>query len=176
MNPYVFAADALNNVIWWSAQELCDDGELVHVVLAGEQRLALQHLCKNAACAPDVDLDVVLLPREHNLRRSVVPCRDIARHLGVLYTRKSEIADLEITVLVDKNVARLQVAVNNSGGVDVFQSALDKSVETCHGGFATYQNLVQEVLDKLLLEGSRGEQTVEISAQELGDEVAKESV
>lgn len=37
---------------------------------------------------------------------------------------------------------------------------------------ATYENLVEEVLDKLLLERSRGEQTVEISAEEFGDEVA----
>jgi hypothetical protein len=66
--------------------------------------------------------------------------------------------------------------VDNSSGVDVFQSTLEKSAEPCHAGFATYQNLVQEVLDELLLEGSRGKQTVKISAQELGDEVAKESV
>ena len=37
---------------------------------------------------------------------------------------------------------------------------------------ATYQNLVEEVLNKLLLERSRGEQTVEISAEEFRDEVA----
>jgi hypothetical protein len=173
---YVFAADALDNVIWGSAQQLCDDGKLVHVVLAGEKRLALQHLCKNAACAPNVDLDVVFLPREHNFRRAIVPCRDVTRHLGVLYTGEAEVADLQIAVLVDQNIARLQIAVDDSGGVDVFQSALGKLADPCHCRFATYQDLVQEVLNKLLLEGSRGEQTVEIGAQELGDKVAKESV
>lgn len=37
---------------------------------------------------------------------------------------------------------------------------------------STYQDLVQEVLDKLLLERSRGEQSVEISSQKFGDKVA----
>jgi len=35
----------------------------------------------------------------------------------------------------------------------------------------TTQNLVKEVLDELLLEGSRCKQTVEIGAEELGDKV-----
>lgn len=38
---------------------------------------------------------------------------------------------------------------------------------------ATHQNLIKEVLDKLLFERSRREQAVEISAEEFGDEVAK---
>lgn len=38
---------------------------------------------------------------------------------------------------------------------------------------ATHQDLVQKVLDKLLLERSRGQQAVEIGAQELGNEVAE---
>jgi|FreactcultuFSWF8_1027224.scaffolds.fasta_scaffold00132_10 hypothetical protein len=37
----------------------------------------------------------------------------------------------------------------------------------------THQNLVEEVLDELLLERSRGQEAVEIGAQELGDEIAK---
>jgi len=37
----------------------------------------------------------------------------------------------------------------------------------------THQDLVEEVLDELLLERSRGQEAVEIGAQELGDEIAK---
>lgn len=33
----------------------------------------------------------------------------------------------------------------------------------------THQNLVQEVLDELLLERARGEETVQIGAEEFGD-------
>jgi hypothetical protein len=37
---------------------------------------------------------------------------------------------------------------------------------------ATYEDLVEEVLDKLLLERPGGEQAVQICAEQLGDEVA----
>lgn len=47
--------------------------------------------------------------------------------------------------------------MDDTGGVDILQSA---------------ENLVQEVLYELLLEWSGGKKTVEISAEELGDEVA----
>lgn len=47
--------------------------------------------------------------------------------------------------------------MDDTGGVDILQSA---------------ENLIQEVLYELLLERSGGKKTVEISAQELGDEVA----
>lgn len=40
------------------------------------------------------------------------------------------------------------------------------------GGFATHQNLVEEVLNELLLQRSGGEQAVQIGSEELGDEVA----
>ena len=45
-----------------------------------------------------------------------------------------------------------------------------RRVLSCGG--ATHENLVQEVLDELLLERSRGEQTVKVGAEEFGDEVA----
>jgi hypothetical protein len=94
------------------------------VVLAGEQRLALEHLGENAAGAPDVHLDVVFLPREHDLRRPVVSRRNVARHLRILDARQAKVADLEVAVLVDQDVAGLQVAVDDAGRVDVLQAAL----------------------------------------------------
>lgn len=93
-------------------------------VLAREERLALKHLREDAACRPDINRNIVLLPREHDLWCAVVPCRDIARHLRVLYARQTEVADLrrdvkttrggrvtdkvhlEITVFIHKDVAR----------------------------------------------------------------------
>lgn len=36
-----------------------------------------------------------------------------------------------------------------------------------------YQNLIQEILNELLLKGSRGQQTVQICAKKLSDEVAR---
>jgi hypothetical protein len=124
VQTHVLTADGLDNIVWRSSEELGDDGELVDVVLSGEQRLALEHLRENASCTPNVHLDVVLLPREHNLGRAVVTGRNVTRHLGVLYTGQAEIADLQIAVLVDEDVAGLEVTVNNTGRVDVFQATL----------------------------------------------------
>lgn len=124
---YVLAADCLNDVVWGSTQKLRDDGELVYMVLSGEKRLSLQHLGKDASCTPDVHLHIVLLPCEHDLRRTVVSGGDVTRHLRVLYTGETEVADLEIAVLVDEDVAGLQVAVHDTSRVDIFQSALFES-------------------------------------------------
>ncbi len=147
----------MDNIVRWSAKQLGNNRELVDMILSREKRLALQHLSKDTSGGPDVDLHIVLLPGEHNLRRSVVPRRNITGHLWVLDTRKTEIADFQIAVLVDEDVGWLKVAVDDTGGVDVFQSTED---------------LVEEVLYELLLERSGREKAVEIGAEELRDEVA----
>lgn len=137
-SAYVLTADGLDNIIWWGTKELRDDGELVHMVLAGEERLALEHLSKDTSCTPDINLNVVLLPCEHDFRRSVVSGRDVSRHLRILYTSETEVANLEIAVLIDEDVAGLQVAMHDTSGVDVFQTTLFKSahflgyVECCY--------------------------------------------
>ena len=147
----------MDNIIWWGTEQLSNDRELVDVVLSWEQRLALQHLGEDTSRRPDVNLDIVLLPCKHDLWRSVVSRRNITSHLWVLNAGKAEIANLQVAVLVDKDVGWLEIAVDDTGGVDILQSA---------------ENLVQEVLYELLLEWSGGKKTVEISAEELGDEVA----
>src|SRR4051812_44290410 len=111
----ILASNSVDHVIRGGAQELCDDGKLVDVVLSGKQGLSFQHLGKDAAGTPDVDFNVVLLPCEHNLRGSVVSRRHVARHLRILNARKAEVADLEIAVLVDEDVAGLQVSVHHTG-------------------------------------------------------------
>ena len=132
----------MDNIIRWSTEELSNDGELVDVILSWEQWLALQHLGEDTSCRPDVDLDVVLLPCKHDLWRSVVSRRNVTGHLWVLNARKTEIANLQVAVLVDEDVGWLEIAVDDTGGVDILQSA---------------ENLVQEVLYELLLKRSGGE-------------------
>jgi hypothetical protein len=46
--------------------------------------------------------------------------------LRVLNTGQAKVADLEITVLVNKDVARLEVAVDDTCRVDIFQTPLQK--------------------------------------------------
>lgn len=123
----VLTADGGNNIIWWCTQELGDDGELVDVIFAWEQRLALQHFCEDATSTPDIHLHVVLLPREHDLGRSVVSSGDVASHLRILDTGETEVADFQVTVLVHEDVRRLQVTVDNSRGVHIFETTLKLS-------------------------------------------------
>ena len=123
-NTHVFARNSVDNIIRWCAEQLSDDRELVDVVLSGEKRLALEHLGKDATSTPDVHLDIILLPRQHDLRSAVVSCGNVTGHLRVLDAGKAEIANLQIAVLIDKNVARLQITVNDTRGVDIFQATL----------------------------------------------------
>jgi hypothetical protein len=64
------------------------------------------------------------LPGEHDLGRAVVPSGHVASHLGVLDAGQAKVADLEVAVLVDQDVAGFQVTVDDAGGVDIFQAAL----------------------------------------------------
>lgn len=120
MKSHVFTANGLDNVIWWSSEKLCDDGKLIDMIFSREQGLPFQHLGEDAAGAPNIDLDIVLLPREHDLGRPVISRRDIAGHLRVLYASQAEVAYLQVTILIDKDVAGLEIAMNDSGRVDVF--------------------------------------------------------
>lgn len=146
------------------------------MVLSREERLALQHFGEDTACTPDINLHIVLLPGEHNLGGSVVTCGDITRHLGILNSRQTEIADLQIAILIDENVAGLEVSVDHTSGVNIFQATLSSRqwpyANNRISPKSTYQNLVKEILNKLLLEGSRSQKAVEISSEELGDEIA----
>jgi hypothetical protein len=121
---YIFAADSLDHVIGWCPKKVCNDGELIDVVLAWEEWLSLQHLCEDAANAPYVNLHIIFLPCKHNLRCPVVASRDVARHLGVLDTGKSKVANLEIAVLVDQDVAGLQIPMDDPCRMDIFESSL----------------------------------------------------
>ena len=121
------------------------------MVLSWEKRLALEHLGENAPRTPDIYFDIVLLPCEHDLGGSVVSSGNIACHLGILYTSETEIADLEITVLVYEDIARLQVTVDNTSGVHIFQATLLESARVSLLVIATHQDLIEEVLDELLL-------------------------
>jgi hypothetical protein len=155
---YVLARNGVDNIIRRGTQKLGDDGELVDVILAGEEGLAVKHLSKDAAGTPDINLDVVFLPGEHDLGGSVISRRNVSGHLRVLDAGESEVANLQIAVFVYKNIARLQVTVNHASRVHIFQAAL-QSLSALAAFPSTssgpYHDLVQKVLNKLLLEWSR---------------------
>jgi len=95
------------------------------VIFAREEWFALQHLGKDTASTPDINLYIILLPCKHDFRCSVVSCRHVASHLWVLNPSQSEVANLEIAVFVDQNIGGLQITVNDASGVNVFQASLN---------------------------------------------------
>jgi hypothetical protein len=64
------------------------------------------------------------LPCEHDLRGSVVSRGDIASHLRILDTGQTEVTDLQIAVLVDQDVAGLEITMDNTCRVDILESPL----------------------------------------------------
>lgn len=121
---HVFAADGLDHVIGRRAQQLGDDGKLVDMIFTGEKRLAVEHLCENTAGAPDVDLDVVFLPCEHDLGGAIVSGRDVAGHLRVLDPGQTKIANFEIAVFVNQDIAGFKIAMHDTSRVHIFQTSL----------------------------------------------------
>lgn len=145
------------------------------MVLAREQRLALEHLGEDASCTPDINLHVVLLPGEHDLGGTIVSRRNVSSHLRILDSGQPEITNLEVAVLVDENVTGFEITVDDTGRVDVFQSSLqnvsgrnDPAIGTVS---CAHQDLVEEVLDELLLERSGSKQAMQIGAEKLSDEI-----
>lgn len=67
----------------------------IRTIFSWEQRLALQHLCEDTSRTPDIYRDIVFLPREHDLRSSIVSRRNIASHLRILNTGETKVADLQ---------------------------------------------------------------------------------
>ena len=116
----VFATDCLDDFIRRSSKKLCNDRELIDVIFPWEKRFTLKHLCKDTACAPDVYLHVVFLPREHDFRSAVISRRNIASHLRVLDSCEPKITNLEVTILIDKDIAWLQISVNDAGRMYIF--------------------------------------------------------
>jgi hypothetical protein len=91
-------------------------------ILSGKEGLALKHLGENASRAPNVDGNIVFLPREHDFRGAIISRRHVAGHLRILYSGKTKVtylgwcavsqrkaaregSDLEITILVHKDIA-----------------------------------------------------------------------
>lgn len=122
------------------AKHLEDEQQLVAIVLAGEEGLAEMHLGEDAADGPDVDRIGVLGQREHDLGGTVPARGNVLREKVVLLrggvrgsrisleTGKAKVADLEVAFLVDQEVGRLEVAVDDAAAVQVLD-ALEQLVE-----------------------------------------------
>jgi hypothetical protein len=86
--------------------------------------------------------------------------------LRVLDTRETKVADLEIAILVDEDVAGFEITVDNTRRVYIFKTSLP-NCQFCRilqSLAQTYQNLIEEVLDELLLKWSGGKEAMQIGA------------
>jgi hypothetical protein len=97
----------VDHIVWRGSKQFGDDGKLVNVIFSRKERLSLQHFRKYTPGTPDINFDIILLPREHNFWSSVIPGRDVARHLRILDTGKPKVTDFQVAILIHKDVARL---------------------------------------------------------------------
>jgi hypothetical protein len=109
---------------------------LVDVALAGEDGLALEHFTKDTTGAPHVDGRCVLSQLEKQLRWSVPPrhnktgvipsCFTVALaslwYGFVVVSRETKVCNLESPTIVDKQVGRLHVSMQNVVVVEISQA------------------------------------------------------
>lgn len=126
-------------------------------ILAREKRLSAEHFSQDASNRPHVDGLGVLLEGQHDFWRSVPTSGDVFGHeTRVVLLRsgrssETEIANLQVTVGVEKQVGGLQVTVKDVGGVH---------------GFEGTEGLVNEVLAVVIGEVLGANDTVHISLHE----------
>ena len=104
------------------ADKLLNHLNLIEVVLTGEDWRASDKLSKDATYSPHVDFLVVVLLAQHDFRRSVPPCHDILGQsickfsvtiCKLFYsTSQSEITYFQVTVRIDKQIARFNVSMH----------------------------------------------------------------
>lgn len=169
-------------------------------VLAWEKRLSFQHFRKDATRTPDIDCrlsslapayhssrtkltsDIVLLPSQHDFRRSVISGRYVSGHLGILNSRQTKVTDLYNEKAVSGKIPASQD--DHPGRTFKSQFSLTRillgfksrcttpaectyfkprcesrslALGRLHCGGMTHQYLVQEVLDELLFQRPRGQ-------------------
>lgn len=121
--PGVLVPDEPQVVVGRGPDDLGDEPHLVHVVSPREERRPVDELHEDAADGPDVDGGGVVGGVEQQLGRPVPPRHHVLRHHVALRRRprEAEVADLEVAVGVQQQVAGLQVPVDHVRRVDVLE-------------------------------------------------------
>lgn len=134
--------------------------DLVNLRITREQRLARAHLGKDAAYRPHVDTSGILAATKQNFR-SAVPKSDNLVGVGAQRNTKgagqTEISKLQVTVAVNQQVLRLEIAVQDAVTVAVTN---------------TLAQLAHELLDNRIAQS----QTVELSTCALGQSLPLASI
>eukprot|EP01052_Picozoa_sp_SAG31_P014185 SAG31_NODE_872_length_11329_cov_3.968655_13_plen_228_part_00 len=148
-----------------AAREVGDQLDLLVHRMPREQWLSTKQLSTDAPCGPDVDgRRVAGEVRANQLGRTVPPgCNVVGpedrvlAHIAKVCPGQPKVANLEVTIGVDEDVARLQVAVEDVRIVDVAQPC---------------EQLVQQPLNvHLLVLGLRADQVRKVGVQQLEHDV-----
>lgn len=105
-----------------SAQNAEDFENLVDLGVTREKRLAGSHLGEDAANGPHVDTSGVLAATEQNFGRAVPESDDLVGVSAERNTKgasQTKIGQLQVALLVDEQVLRLQVTVQDAVGMAV---------------------------------------------------------
>lgn len=117
------------------AEHLEDLEDLVDLRVAGEQGLALRHFGENAPDGPHVDARGVLLAAQEDLRRPVPERDHLVRVRPERHAErpgKPEVGDLQVPLLVDQQVLRLEVSVQHPVRVAVVDALHELHHELLH--------------------------------------------
>lgn len=110
-------ADAGPRALRRSAHQAENALELVLIGSTGEERATCVHLGHDATCGPDINAGVVRAATEQDVRRTV-PQRDDLVGKGVDGNSKSagkaKISELQLALVVDEKVLRLEIAVQDA--------------------------------------------------------------
>lgn len=136
--------DLVNEVGFWLSHQIGYHHHLFLLRLSGQQWLPSNEFSENTANAPNINGRRVLPPRENHFRSSIPARCDVVGERGLrghqrvnIGARQSKVANFEVAVAVDEQVAGLQVAMEDTARVDVLKAS---------------QNLVQEELNVLVAE------------------------
>ena len=105
-----------------STQDAEDLEDFIDLGVAGEERLAGGHLGEDAADGPHVDTSGVLATTEKDLRCAVPESDDfvcVGTERDTECAGQTEISQLQVALLVDEQVLRLEITVQDAVGVAV---------------------------------------------------------
>lgn len=111
---YTLTEYRLHHLLRWLSQNFSDKGKLVYMVFSREKWRFENHLGQNTPDTPHVNTVSVFLPCQHDFRRAIIPSRDIAGHLGVLFSGQAKVTNFQVAVIINQNVSWLEVTVNDS--------------------------------------------------------------
>ena len=104
-----------------------------------------------------------------------MPCRDVTRHLVILDSSQTKVADFQVAILVNQDIGGIKVAVNDPCGVDIFQSTLSRAIR---GGSSikecqSYKDLIEKISRELIRDRTPFQKFLKVGPCQFCDDVSK---